>query len=447
MGLLAAMWFFSGQDAADSMKVSNSIVDRIAQLIYKNPTAEQLSLLSHIVRKGAHFNEFALLGICAAALLLTPGHLYTGLFALPFATLCAMADEYHQRYSPGRGPLWSDVLLDSCGALFGITVLLLLCLIWRKKMYKPVKNRGMWTWGHVIYDYRGYITHMRELGLNTIIIWNDIAPLNAREVLEFAHQNGVKVIWGFAWGWLNNCNKVLESLDDETLTRLKSEVVREFSRDYRDIAPDGIYFQSFTEVGYDMVNGRSIAAVVTDFVNSVARMLLWLHPGLEIQFGLHAASVREHLDEIARVDPRIRIVWENCGAFPFADDPDNTENYAETLEFVKKITRLRGKHERCGFVFKGMTKLDWSKFEYHTEAYNVGEAPKELILEKQAALEPRWEYVSRCWHKNRALAEEMLEVITDASEDSLVTVLLEDGCFENEIKPAARIFAELTGAK
>lgn len=36
-----------------------------------------------------------------------------------------------------------------------------------------VARRGLWTWGHVIYDYRGYLTNMARLKLNELVIWND----------------------------------------------------------------------------------------------------------------------------------------------------------------------------------------------------------------------------------------------------------------------------------
>lgn len=31
-----------------------------------------------------------------------------------------------------------------------------------------------------------------------------------------------------------------------------------------------------------------------------------------------ATSVAQKLDRIAQIDPRVRIVWEDCGAFPYA---------------------------------------------------------------------------------------------------------------------------------
>lgn len=43
--------------------------------------------------------------------------------------------------------------------------------------YVPaIRTRGLWTWGYVIHDYRGYLDHMVTLKLNQLIIWNDTPP-------------------------------------------------------------------------------------------------------------------------------------------------------------------------------------------------------------------------------------------------------------------------------
>ena len=60
-----------------------------------------------------------------------------------------------------------------------------------------VKDRGIWTWGHVIYDYRGFIDNMVMLKMNTLIMWNDFVPINGKEIVDYAHACGVKIIWGF----------------------------------------------------------------------------------------------------------------------------------------------------------------------------------------------------------------------------------------------------------
>ena len=64
-----------------------------------------------------------------------------------------------------------------------------------------VGERGLWTWGHVIYDYRGYLYNMMKLKMNAVIIWNDFVPTNAREIVAYAHSCNVKVYWGFTWLW------------------------------------------------------------------------------------------------------------------------------------------------------------------------------------------------------------------------------------------------------
>ena len=74
-----------------------------------------------ILRKIAHFTEFTTLGICLGWL--------TGMLRKPrtwaFAggVLAACVDETIQIFTPGRGPRFLDVCIDSCGVFFGITLL------------------------------------------------------------------------------------------------------------------------------------------------------------------------------------------------------------------------------------------------------------------------------------------------------------------------------------
>ena len=62
-----------------------------------------------------------------------------------------------------------------------------------------IKERALWSWGYVIYDYKGYIDHMLRLKLNELIIWSDFPPENADEVVAYAHKKGVRIIWRFSW--------------------------------------------------------------------------------------------------------------------------------------------------------------------------------------------------------------------------------------------------------
>ena len=85
-------------------------------------------LSEHIIRKAAHFTEFAILG----GLTLWTGRclnqkLLKNLMPVSFVCLLtAVVDEFIQLFSPGRSAEVADVVLDYSGSLIGM---LLLCLI------------------------------------------------------------------------------------------------------------------------------------------------------------------------------------------------------------------------------------------------------------------------------------------------------------------------------
>lgn len=76
-----------------------------------------------LVRKLAHFTEFACLGALFTWLY---GMLSKPiLLALPCGFLVACMDETIQRFVPDRGPAFRDVLIDTAGVLAGIGLLFL----------------------------------------------------------------------------------------------------------------------------------------------------------------------------------------------------------------------------------------------------------------------------------------------------------------------------------
>ena len=235
---------------------------------------------------------------------------------------------------------------------------------WKYSVSPAVKTRALWTWGHVIYDYKKFFENMLKLRLKEVVIWNDCVPLNAKKVVEYAHSLGIKVIWGFAWGWAVKCDEILNSMNEKSLQTLKENVLNTYQTQYADVGGDGIYFQSFTELNTDNVGGKCIAEIVTELVNDISGALFERYPDLHIQFGLHATSVKTHLDILQKVDNRICIVWEDCGAFPYDYSANKIENFDETVLLVKKLLTLRGETEAFGSVLKGMLKLDWELFEH-----------------------------------------------------------------------------------
>lgn len=303
-----------------------------------------------------------------------------------------------------------------------------------------VKNRGLWTWGHVIYDYKGYIDNLAKLRMNTLIMWNDYAPMNAQEIIEYAHDRNVKVIWGFAWAWDTDCG----AFDVDKVRASRGEILEKFEREYGRLDVDGIYFQSFTEVNVEYIGGKLIAEAVTEFVNETAQMFFEKYPDMEIQFGLHAESVRNRLEYLKKVDKRIRIVWENCGAFPFSYIPRDVENFDETCAFVKEIEHLRGEEERFGVVTKGLTKLDWSAFEHLQGPQNIGVSSEWMMKNRIERKHKVWKYIQAYWLAYADKAYEMIGLMQREKQGDLyITALVEDGMFEKQIMYPVALYAEM----
>lgn len=80
-----------------------------------------------LLRKVAHFTEFATLGVylCWLWRILNKKTLQQLLFSLAVAFAVACIDETIQIFVPLRGPGFKDVLIDSSGALSGICIFLL----------------------------------------------------------------------------------------------------------------------------------------------------------------------------------------------------------------------------------------------------------------------------------------------------------------------------------
>lgn len=78
--------------------------------------------LNNIVRKMGHVLEFSLLGmaVCSFLNVLTKWNWISMLVSPMICFGVAIADEYIQQFSEGRGPSWRDVRLDTFSALSGV---------------------------------------------------------------------------------------------------------------------------------------------------------------------------------------------------------------------------------------------------------------------------------------------------------------------------------------
>ncbi len=301
-------------------------------------------------------------------------------------------------------------------------------------------RRGLWTWGHVIYDYRGYIDNMARLKLNTLIVWNDFPPVNGADIVQYAHGCGVRVLWGFSWGW--GVGKI-DFAEPDTVSLWRERVISEYEENYAPLGGDGIYFQTDTEFDEGRAGREPIAEKVVGWVNDIAESLLERYPTLHIEFGLHATSVKSHVASIGRVDPRVCITWENLGAFPFSNHANNTDGFNETQIFTKKVLSLRGEKETAGFVFKGFCSLYWPEFESRQGTYLLGEADGETIKKRAAEIRPFLRYEQSGWLKNLdCLQKTALTAAESGKCTGTAALLCEDACFERYLWLPVALFAE-----
>jgi len=302
-----------------------------------------------------------------------------------------------------------------------------------------VKKRNIFTWGHSIDDYIEYIDNAARLKYNEIIIWNDFAPLNAKEIVNYAHEYGIKIIWGYAWGW----QRGLAEIDLEFLKDLPDKLVDKYVNEYADTGADGIYFQSVTELQEEYIGGKLIAEEVVKLVNTTTNKLLKLFPNLKIQFGLHASSVKKRLEFIKLTDERIDIIWEDCGAFPYSYTPYITdeEEFKSAEEFTEKMINLRNK-STDGVLFKGVLKMDWDGIHFvHQEGpYILGKASATTKNDDTDIIKPLWKDFQNGWLKDGEYAYKMTKTVIECSNQASIGIA---GQLTNGIWLPAALLAQI----
>ncbi len=302
-----------------------------------------------------------------------------------------------------------------------------------------VPERGLWSWGFTIYDYRRYLDHMARLKMNCLILWNDCVPENFRDVIAYAHACGIRVVVGFHWGWGFEGSLSLGNADDRR--KIRDVVLDTYRTQYAGLEHDGIYFQTLTEHRHRTMEGRSTAACACDLVNETAQRLLQEYPGLPIQFGLHASSIGENYGDLRDLDPRVTINWEDCGSMPFSYKPDDTAGFEETLAYAKRLATFRP-GSTFAFVAKGWLGLRWDRdFENHGR-FIMGERSDTFMRLRLAERKLEWDGVNIKWFRSYSLAARFYREILAVNPRMAVTGAIGDSLFELQIQPALALFGE-----
>ena len=139
--LLLVIWIviiyaFSSQNGGVSSGISGRVTDVIIKILKPGKIEYVYDTVHYIVRKGAHFTEYAILGVLWSLALFQLPFVRRHSFWIAFVACvaCAVFDEFHQSFVPGRVSAVKDVMIDSSGALFGIIVFgLITCLVFRRR--------------------------------------------------------------------------------------------------------------------------------------------------------------------------------------------------------------------------------------------------------------------------------------------------------------------------
>ncbi len=118
------IWSFSAKNAEQSTFQSERVSEVIIQIIEK-VSQTSVNITDGIVRKFAHFAEFAVLGtLLFMTLYFFNINSTSKKFVVCGATSAAVAltDECLQLFSDGRDAQLSDMLLDICGAMIAVSL-------------------------------------------------------------------------------------------------------------------------------------------------------------------------------------------------------------------------------------------------------------------------------------------------------------------------------------
>lgn len=138
--LMAIIFTLSACSAEKSDQQSGFLVNIVTSVF---PGATDIDLTTTIIRKTAHFLEYALLGFLLARaysknVKVAKESSKMILLAVITAALYSTSDEIHQIFVPGRSCEFRDICIDTIGALLGASIYY---LIYKKRANKVEKTQ------------------------------------------------------------------------------------------------------------------------------------------------------------------------------------------------------------------------------------------------------------------------------------------------------------------
>ena len=304
-----------------------------------------------------------------------------------------------------------------------------------------IANRGLWTWAGRIYDYRGYLDHMSEWKMNLLVVWNRVVPTNAREVITYAHHRGIRVVWGYSWAWEHQVCPSNKAQRQEW----KERVLATYRSQYAPLHPDGIYFQVFTEAQLcrcPACRRKTEGQLVYEWCQPIIEALLKENPSLWVQAGLHyLPDMGESYSALARLDPRVAIIWEDLGAFPFTYEPTETTGSKQANELVTTLGRIRSGREDFGLVVKGFYNGLWGPSQSEPMGVTGAAEPRRLAQDEE--LVATWARRERAWRANLPMYLATVRTMAQSpARGKTLLALVENGLWEARQWLPVVLFAE-----
>ena len=128
--MLSFIWGNSLLPGSQSSELSGGILQLVQKIF-----GDTIPMGEFVIRKLAHFSEFACLGLLLTWFfkLLGQGGIHGFTMPMLFGGIAALTDETLQMLTPSRGPSLIDVWIDVSGVVVGILILHLICGLWKER--------------------------------------------------------------------------------------------------------------------------------------------------------------------------------------------------------------------------------------------------------------------------------------------------------------------------
>lgn len=134
-----ALWlcfiFFASTDAFSAAHTSR-VIRPLLLLFFPHMSEGRITFIHHLIRKGAHLSEYAVLALLAARAFLSSSRAWLRRywFVAAFALVVAYAlfDEFHQSFVPTRTASIYDSFIDMTGGIIAILSVAIGLSVWRK---------------------------------------------------------------------------------------------------------------------------------------------------------------------------------------------------------------------------------------------------------------------------------------------------------------------------